>query len=170
QDPKNQREFNHCTNRQKSYADNRRRSLEFNVGDHVFLKASPMRGVMRFGKRGKLSPRFVGPFEVLKKVGSMAYEIALPPHLSEVHNVFHVSMLRKYVHSNDHIIESIPLEFGKNLTYEEIPLRIIDRKEQILRRRTIKYVKVQWSNHSERESTWELEDDMKSKYPSLFES
>ena len=81
--------------RQKSYADNRRRELEFEVDDHVFLKVSPFKGVMRFGKKGKLSPRYIGPFQILKRKGAVAYELALPPNLDKIHPVFHVSMLRK---------------------------------------------------------------------------
>ncbi|XP_038983707.1 uncharacterized protein LOC120111218 [Phoenix dactylifera] len=156
--------------RQKSYADNRRRELEFQVGDHVFLKVSPTKGVMRFGIRGKLSPRYVGPFEILERVGAVAYKLALPPSLSGVHNVFHVSMLRKYIPDMSHVVEVAPLQLREDLTYLEQPVRVVDRKEQVLRRRTIPYVKIQWSNHSEREATWELEDEMKEKYPDLFAS
>ena len=95
--------------RQKSYADHRRRDLEFHEGDMVFLKVSPWKGVIRFGKKGKLSLRYIGPFEVLEKVGEVAYCVALPPRLAGVHNVFHVSMLRKYVHSPSHVIDYDPL-------------------------------------------------------------
>ncbi|XP_028090928.1 uncharacterized protein LOC114291095 [Camellia sinensis] len=129
-----------------------------------------MKGVMRFGVRGKLSPRFVGPFEVLDRIGEVAYRLALPPSLVGVHNVFHVSMLRKYIPDPSHVIDHAPLQFKEDLTYEEHPIRIADRKEQVLRRRVIHYVKVQWSNHSEREATWELEDEMRQKYPQLFET
>ncbi|XP_038989917.1 uncharacterized protein LOC120113176 [Phoenix dactylifera] len=149
--------------RQKSYADNRRRELEFQIGDHVFLRVSPTKGVMRFGIRGKLSPRYVGPFEILKRVGAVAYKLALPPSLSGVHNVFHVSMLRKYIPDISHVVEVAPLQFREDLTYPEQPVRVVDIREQVLRRRTISYVKIQWSNHSEREATWELEDEMKEK-------
>ena len=90
--------------RQKSYADNRRRELEFNVGDHVFLKVSPFKGVMRFGKRGKLSPRYIGPFEILQRYGAVAYELALPTELVMVHPVFHISMLRKYLSNDSHVL------------------------------------------------------------------
>jgi hypothetical protein len=83
--------------RQKNYADNRRRDLEFSVGDHVFLRVAPMNGIMRFGKKGKLSPRYIGPFDMVEKISLVAYKIALPPALSSIHDVFHVSMLRKYV-------------------------------------------------------------------------
>ena len=90
--------------RQKSYDDNRRRDLEFEVGDHVFLKVSPMKSIMRFGRKGKLSPRFVGPFEVLERVGTLAYKVALPPSLSKIHNVFHVSTLRKCIYDPSHVV------------------------------------------------------------------
>ena len=155
--------------RQKSYADTRRRKLEYQVGDHVFLRVSPTKGVMRFGIKGKLSPRFIGPFEVLELVGEVAYRLALPPMLAGVHNVFHVSMLRKYVLDCNHVVAYEPLQLREDLTYEEQPVRIVDKKEQELRRRTIQYVKVQWNNHSEREATWELEEEMREKYPYLFE-
>ena len=100
----------------------------------------------------------------------MAYRLALPPSLVGVHNVFHVSMLRKYIPDPSHVIDHAPLQFKEDLTYEEHPIRIADRKEQVLRRRVIHYVKVQWSNHSEREATWELEDEIRQKYPQLFET
>ncbi|GMP34996.1 hypothetical protein CsSME_00027615 [Camellia sinensis var. sinensis] len=95
--------------RQKSYADNRRRDLVFGVGDHVFLNVSPMKRVMRFGVRGKLSPRFIGPFEVLDRIGEVAYRLTLPPSLVGVHNVFHVLMLRKYIPNPNHVIDYAPL-------------------------------------------------------------
>ena len=91
--------------RQKSYADVRRRPLEFKAGDHVFLKVMPKRGVIRFGKQGKLSPRYIGPFDVLERVGAIAYQLALLPSLSSVHEVFHVSMLRKYTSDPTHIVD-----------------------------------------------------------------
>ncbi|KAL5578475.1 hypothetical protein UlMin_020174 [Ulmus minor] len=96
--------------RQKSYADRRRRPLEFQVGDLVFLKVAPMKGVMRFGKKGKLSPRYIGPFEILERIGKVAYKLALPSELYTVHNVFHVSMLRKYISDPSHVLESEPIE------------------------------------------------------------
>ncbi|KAL3510631.1 hypothetical protein ACH5RR_030032 [Cinchona calisaya] len=156
--------------RQKSWADMKRRPLEFQVGDKVYLKVSPTRGVMRFGKSGKLSPRFVGPFEILKRVGNLAYQLALPPELARVHNIFHVSQLRKYISDPSHVIDYQPLSSKEELVYEEVPVRIIDTKEQVLRHRSIPFVKVQWSNHSEREATWESEINMRNKYPYLFVS
>ena len=95
--------------RQKSYADQRRRPLSFEDGDHVFIKVSPTKGIMRFGKKGKLSPRHVGPFEVLEKIGEVAYILALPQNFSHVHLMFHVSMLRKYVADPSHVLDYVPL-------------------------------------------------------------
>ncbi|XP_077223986.1 uncharacterized protein LOC143858257 [Tasmannia lanceolata] len=156
--------------RQKSYADIRRRELEFQIGDKLLLKVSPTKGVMRFGVRGKLSPRFVGPNEILEKIEKVAYRLALPPSLSRVYNVFHVSMLRKYVADPNHVIELEPLNLREDLSFEEQPVRIVDCKDQVLRRRTIPYVKVQQRNHSKREATWELEEKMRSKYSFLFKN
>ncbi|KAL5540548.1 hypothetical protein UlMin_043251 [Ulmus minor] len=95
--------------RQKSYVDKRRRPLEFQVVDSVFLKVAPMKGVMRFGKKGKLSPRFIGPFEILERIGKVAYKLALPPELSSVHNVFHVSTLKRYVSDPSHVLKHEPI-------------------------------------------------------------
>ena len=116
--------------------------MEYQVGDHVFLRVSPTKGVMRFGIKGKLSPRFIGPFEVLDRVGEVAYRLALLPMLVGVHNVFHVSMLRKYVLDHNHVVAYEPLQLREDLTHEEQPVRIVDKKEQELRCRTIQYVKV----------------------------
>jgi hypothetical protein len=154
--------------RQKSYADNRRRDLEFEVGDHVFLKVSPWKRVMRFGKKGKLSPRYIGPYEILDRIGTVAYRLALPPSLSHVHDVFHVSLLRKYVRDESHIIHHEPIQLDANLSYEEQPIEILDRKEQILRTKVIPLVKVLWRNHLIEEATWEPEEAMKRNYPHLF--
>ncbi|XP_035545344.1 uncharacterized protein LOC118348258 [Juglans regia] len=122
------------------------------MGDKVFLRISPMKGVMRFGKKGKLSPRYIGPFEILDRIGSVVYRVALPPAFSGVHNVFHVSMLRKYIHDPTHIIDHEPLQIQEDMTYTEEPLRILDRKEQVLRNRTISLVKVLWNNHATNEA------------------
>nr|CAD1844287.1 unnamed protein product [Ananas comosus var. bracteatus] len=128
------------------------------------------RGIRRFGVRGKLSPRFVGPFEVLERVGPVAYRIALPPRLAGIHDVFHVSALRKYVFHPSHVIDFTPLKIGEDLSYEERPVRILVRESRKLRNRVIPFVKVQWSNHEEREATWEPETVMKESYPYLFEA
>ncbi|XP_076937592.1 uncharacterized protein LOC143605320 [Bidens hawaiensis] len=155
--------------RQKSYADQHRRTLEFNVGDHVFLKVSPWRGIRRFGTKGKLSPCFIGPFEILDRVGEVSYRLALPPQLSHVHNVFHVSLLRGYNYHLLHIISYPPLTIHEDLSYEEEPEAILNRQERIMRKKVISFVKVLWKNHSDREATWETEESIRAIYPSLFD-
>ena len=154
--------------RQKSYADPKRRDMEFQVGDHVFLRVSPLRGVRRFGKKGKLSPRFIGLFEILERIGQVAYRLALPPALSAVHNVFHVSALRRYVSDVNHILSYEDLELESDLSFKEQPIHILDRKDKVLRNKTIPLVKVLWRNNKVEEATWELESDMQDQYPELF--
>jgi hypothetical protein len=127
-----------------------------------------MRGVMRFGKKGKLSPRFVGPFKIFQRVGKLAYRIALSLDLVKTHDVFHVSMLRKYIANPNVIVEYEPLEIHEGLTYMEEPVKIMD-KEQVLRTKTILIIKVLWRNHGVEEALWEAEHDMQSCYPHLFE-
>ncbi|KAL0536184.1 hypothetical protein IC582_025123 [Cucumis melo] len=133
--------------RKKSYADVRRKDLEFDVGDKVFLKVAPMKGVLRFERRGKLCPRFVGPFEILERIGPVAYRLALPPSLSTVHDVFHVSMLRKYVPDPSHVVDYKPLEIDENLSYIEQPVEVLAREVKMLRNREIPLVKILWRNH-----------------------
>lgn len=154
--------------RQKSYADNRRRELTFEVGDHVYLKVSPLRGMRRFKVKGKLAPRYIGPFPITAKRGEVAYQLELPGNLSDVHNVFHVSQLKKClrVPEEQAPIETIALQ--KDLSYPEHPIKILDVVEKQTRRQIIRLCKVQWSNHSEREATWEREDQLKLDYPYLF--
>ena len=155
--------------RQKSYANPRRRDVQFGVGDHVFLKISPMKGVMRFGKKGKLTPRYIGPFEILDRVGNVSYRLSLPPNFGHVHPVFHISMLRKYVPHSSHILQTQEIEVDKDLSYEEVPVAIVDRQIRKLRNKEIAMVKVQWRNHEVEECTWESVQSMKDKYPQLFE-
>lgn len=139
--------------RQKSYADKRRRDLEFSAGDHVWLRVMPIKGVCRFGVSRKLSPRYIGPFKILERVGPLAYRLALPPQLAGVHNVFHVSMLRKYVPDPQHIIDYQTIEVKEDVTYEEKLVSILERKEKVLRNRSIPIVKIQWQRHSLNEAT-----------------
>ncbi|KAL3502661.1 hypothetical protein ACH5RR_037110 [Cinchona calisaya] len=124
---------------------------------------------MRFEVSGKLSPRYIGPYEILERMRNLAYRFALPPSLSRVHNIFHVSQLRKYMSDPSHVIQDQSIEIKSDLTYEQVPLRIVDHKEQQLQHRTIPYVKVQWSNQTVREVTWELEEEVKKNYPHFFE-
>ena len=132
------------------------------------MKVSPVRGTLRFGKKGKLSSRYIGPFEILSRIGEVAYRLALPPELSGVYNVFHVSMLKKYVHSPSHVISYEPLEVLEDASYVQKPVRIIDAKEHELRNPTIHWVKVLWENHEPEKATWELREQVQRKYPHLL--
>ena len=154
--------------RQESYADVRCRPLDFEVGDHVFLKVMPKRGVVRFGKRGKLSPRFIGPFEMLERVGTVAYRLALPPSMSGVHEVFHVSMLRKYTLDLAHMVDWGQIKVDTDGTFKEGPVCILDSRDQVLRSKTVRLVRVLWRHYGVEESTWEREDTMRATYPFLF--
>ena len=145
----------------------RRRPLEFEVGNHVFLKVMPKRGVVRFGKRGKLSPRFIGPFEMLERIGTVAYRLALPPSMSGVHEVFHVSMLRKYTPDPAHVVDWGQIEVDTDETYEEGPISIVDSRDQVLRRKIVRLVLVLWCHYGVEESMWECEDTMQATYPFL---
>jgi hypothetical protein len=155
--------------RQKSYADTQRRELSFKVGDYVYLKVSPMRNVRRFNMKGKLAPRYVGPFKILERRGEVAYQLELPESLSGVHDVFHVSQLKKCLWVQE---EQIPLEelaIKEDLTYEEYLIKILKIVERVTRSRTIKMCKVQWNRYTEDEATWEREEDLRKSYPQLFE-
>ena len=134
----------------------------------MFVKVSPMRNVIRFGRKGKLSPRYVGPFQILDRVGTLAYRIALPPEYARIHNVFHVSQLRKYVADPSHVIAIEPVVVQDDLSYVERPLEILDTQEKTLRNKVIKLIKVRWTNHAIEEATWEKESEMKQNYPDFF--
>ena len=142
-----------ATDRQKSYADMKRKDIRYEIDDKVFLKVSPWKKVMRFGKNGKLSPRFIGPYEVIEKVGPVAYLLALPPDLEMIHNVFHVSMLRRYRSNPSHVVFSETIELRPDLTYEEEPVEILAREVKELRNKKILLVKVLWRNHKTEETT-----------------
>ena len=144
------------------------KTWNFEIGDQVFLKISPWKGILRFGKRGKLSPRFIEPYEIVSKVGPVAYRLKLPPKLSKIHDTFHVSMLRKYIPDPSHVLRELPVQLKENLTYEETPVQIIDRKEQVLRSKVIPLVKVLWKNHEREAATWEPEAQLRRQYPQLF--
>ncbi|KAK8534013.1 hypothetical protein V6N12_047413 [Hibiscus sabdariffa] len=154
--------------RLKSYADRRLKDIEFAVGDLVFLKVSPWKKVLRFGWKGKLSPRFIGSYRILERVGMVAYRLELPPHLSRIHNVFHVSMLQQYRPDPSHVIQVQDVELRPDLSYVEEPVQILDQDEKVLRNRRIPMVKVQWSNRSPFEATWETEKSMREQFPHLF--
>ena len=127
------------------------------MGDRVFLKVSPWKGILIFGRHVKLRPRYIGPYEIITRVGPVAYKLDLPPELSKVHNVFHVSMLHKYIPNPSHVLRDQPVELKDNLTYKEQPMQIVDRKESIFRNKVIPLVKVLWRSHGLKEATWESE-------------
>ncbi|GJT68585.1 putative reverse transcriptase domain-containing protein [Tanacetum coccineum] len=154
--------------RQKSYADLKRKPMEFQVGDKVMLKVSPWKGVVRFGKRGKLNPRYVGPFKVLEKVGEVAYKLELPEELSRVHNTFHVSNLKKCYADEPLAVPLDGLHFDDKLQFVEEPVEIMDREVKRLKRSRIPLVKVRWNSRRGPEFTWESEDQFRKKYPHLF--
>ncbi|WVZ80648.1 hypothetical protein U9M48_028107 [Paspalum notatum var. saurae] len=155
---------------EKSYSDKRRRPLVFEKDDHVYLRVSPMKGVHRFGVKGKLAPRYVGPFKITEQCGPVAYRLELPPHLAAVHDVFHVSQLKKCLRVPEEVIDTSQIQIQPDLTYEEKPIKILDQKQRSTRRRTINFYKVQWSNHSEEEATWEQEEFLQTKYPGFLPS
>ncbi|GJV91022.1 reverse transcriptase domain-containing protein [Tanacetum coccineum] len=152
-------------NRQKSYADNRRKPLEFEVGDRVMLKVSPWKGVIRFGEKGKVVPRYVGPFEILKRIGHVAYRLRLPEKLSGVHYTFHVSNLKKCLANASLHVPLDEINIDKTLRFVKEPVEIIDREVKRLKRSKISLVKVHWNSKRGPEFTWEREDYMNSKYP-----
>ena len=156
--------------RQKSYADKKRRSVLFQVGDRAYLRVSPMKGIQRFGIKGKLAPCYVGPFPIIEQCGPVAYRLELPAHLSAVHNIFHVSQLRKCLRVPEKVIDVEKLQLEPDLVYSEQPIKIVDFKTRVTRNQTSNFYKVQWSNHSEREATWETEEFLKSKYPELLQT
>ncbi|KAL0431632.1 UNVERIFIED_CONTAM: hypothetical protein Sradi_0789200 [Sesamum radiatum] len=134
---------------------------EYEVGDKVFLKVSPWKGILRFGRQGKLSPRYIGPYEIIERIGPLAYRLALPMELSQIHDVFHVSMLRRYRSDPSHVIHEPEIEISEELAYVEEPTEILDRSIRKLRNKEIPMVKVRWTHHSPREATWEVEAHMK---------
>ncbi|GJR75566.1 putative reverse transcriptase domain-containing protein [Tanacetum coccineum] len=154
--------------RQKSCADNRRKTFRFQVGDHVMLKVSPWKGVVRFGKKGKLAPRFVVSFKILERIGPVAYRLRLPEELSSMHDTFHVSNLKKCLADANLHVPLDEIKVDKTLRFVEEPLEIIDREVKTLKRSKIPIMKVRWNSERGPEFTWEREDHMKAQYPQLF--
>jgi hypothetical protein len=154
--------------RQKSYADHNRRRLSFEVGDFVYFKVSPLRSLHRFKVRGKLTLRFISPFKILEKKGEVAYQLELQPQLSDVHDVFHVSQLKKCLRVSEEQNPIEDLNAKEDLSYQEYPIKILKTSERVTRNKRIKMCKVQWSHHTKEEATWESEKELKVEFPSFF--
>jgi len=146
--------------RQKSYADKRRKPIEFTVGDYVYLKVLPMKGVQRFGVKRKLAPRYVGPYLILERKVNMAYKVQLLDELRAIFPVFHVSQLKKCLRVLEERVEVRDIKLKSDLVYEEKPIAVVDRKERVTRNRVVKFYKVLWGNHGEEDATWETEDEI----------
>jgi hypothetical protein len=156
--------------RQKSYADKRRKPSYFLIGDYVYHKVSPIKGISHFGVKGKLAPRYIGPFLVLEQCGPVAYRLQLPETLSTVHNVFHVSQLKKCLRVPDQTLEVTDVALEPDLTYSEHPIRVLDQKDIITQRKTLKFYKIQWNQHTEDEATWETQDFLDKNFPGFLAS
>ncbi|GJT63717.1 putative reverse transcriptase domain-containing protein [Tanacetum coccineum] len=154
--------------RQKNYANIRRKPMVFQVGDKVMLKVSPWKGVVHFGKRGKLNPRYVGPFKVIERVRTVTYKLELPQQLSRVHNTFHVLNLKKCLSDESLVILLEELRVDDKLHFVEEPIEVMDREINQLKRSRIPIIKVRWNSKRGPEFTWEREDQFKQKYPHLF--
>jgi hypothetical protein len=156
--------------RQKSDIDKRRKPIEFEVGDHVYLKVSPMRRVKRFGIKRKLEPRYVGPYRIVEKSGRVAYKLSLPHKLGAIFPVFHVSQLKKCLHLPEERVEVRRVKLKSDLSYEEKHVYVLDTLERVTQNQVVKLYKVVWSNHGERDATWEREDYLKDNYSAFFEN
>ena len=143
------------SDRQKSSANLKRNDIEYEVGDKVFLKVSPWRKVLRFEKKRKLSPRFIGPYEVLERIGPVVYRLALPPELTKLHDVFHVSLLRKYRYDESHILLVQDIQVQPDFTFDEEPKALLDHEVKQLRNKQIPLEKVLWQHHGIEKATWE---------------
>jgi hypothetical protein len=154
--------------RQKSYDCHRGRELSFELGDFVYLKVSPMRGLRRFKVRGKLALRFIGPFKILMKRGEVAYQLELPPQLSDVHDVFHVSQLKKCLRAPEEQLPMEDLDAKEDLSYQEYPVKILATSASVTRKKKITMCKVHWSHHTEEEATWEREEELKAEFLNFF--
>ena len=141
--------------RQKSYADMRRKLIEFAIGDHVYLKVSPMKGVQRFGVKQKLAPHYVGPYWILERKGNVAYKVQLSFEIRAIFPVFHVSQLKKCLRVHEERVEVRDIKLKSDLVYEEKPIAVADRKERVTHNCVVKFYNVLWSNHREEDATWE---------------
>jgi hypothetical protein len=155
--------------RQKSYADNRRRTLESSAGERVFFRLTPRRSIRKDKKRKKLQPHNIGPFSIIQRIQKVAYQLELPPEFKGMHNVFQVSQLRQYIPNPEHVINDKPIKLKTDLNYDEQSIKILEFGEKELRNKKISLVKVLWNNHPVPDATWETEIEMRRMYPHLFE-
>jgi hypothetical protein len=156
--------------RQKSYTNKKQSPLEFEVGDHVYLRVSPMKGVRCFSIKGKLPPPYIDPYPVLDKYDPTSYQVELPAKLSGVHNVFHVSQLKRCLKPPTDVVikDTIPLE--PHMTYKAYPIKILDQQDRVTRNKTTRFYKIQWNEHSEDEATWEHENFLRANYHDFLPS
>jgi hypothetical protein len=159
-----QENMNAVMSHQETYANKRHQPFEFDDGNHVYLRVSPMKSVKRFGVKGKLAPRYIRPFPILENCGIVAYKLDLPPSLAGVHNIFHVSQLKTCLKARVDIVLSEVTPLEADLSYPEQLIKVLDQKDRVMRRKTINFFKIQWSNHSEEEATWESEDFLRSRH------
>ena len=139
--------------RQKSYVDKRKRPLTFEVGDYVYLKVSPMKGVQRFGVKRKLAPRYIGPYKIIEQKGNVTYKLQLPPEMSAIFDVFHVFQLKRCLRIPEEAIAPTNIKLQSDLMYEETPIRVLEEMERVTQSKVIKFYKVVWNNHSEQDTT-----------------
>ena len=142
--------------------------MVYQPGEQAYLRVTPMKGTHRFGIKGKLAPLYIGPFRILARRGEVAYQLELPPSLSQVHDVFHVSQLRRCFKDPVRAVDHEMLDLSEDLSYPEFPARILDQAKRRTRQKSIKFLKVQWSHHSEDEATWERKDRLREEYPTFF--
>src|SRR3954471_22598056 len=154
--------------RQKSYYDRHHRQESYHLDEKAYLRVTPLKGTQRFSIKGKLAPRYIGPFCILAKRGQVAYQLELPPHHSRLHDVFHVSQLRHCFKDPIREVDHETLDLQDDLSYREYPVSILDSAERVTRRQKIKFLKVQWSHHSEKETTWERENHLRAEYPTFL--
>jgi hypothetical protein len=142
--------------------------MEFEVGNHVYFRVSPMKGMKKFGMKEKLSPRYIRPFPILEKCGTVAYKHDLPPSLAGDHDIFHVSQLKKCLKALMDVVLPEVTSLEADLLYPKHPIKVLDQKDCVTRRKTIKFFKIQWSNHTEEEATWQSEDFLHSRHPNFM--